>query len=94
MSQETVIHVQHSEARSLSPTTSADARATTQTATMAAQHEASADALAMAVPTTAVATVQAVRLTKSNCRPSIFVRDYAAIVIQTAFRGYLVIDKL
>ncbi|VVA11373.1 PREDICTED: IQ-DOMAIN [Prunus dulcis] len=93
VSQETVIHVQHSEARSLSPTTSADARATTQTATMAAQHEASSDALAMAVPTTAVATVQAaveaVRLTKSNCRPSIFVRDYAAIVIQTAFRGYL-----
>lgn len=62
-------------------------------------------ALAMAVATTAaaqaaVATVQAavevVRLSthsSSNIyrpRPSIFVRDYAAIAIQTAFRGYLV----
>ncbi|KAM1021031.1 hypothetical protein ACFX15_041437 [Malus domestica] len=95
-SQETFIHVQHSE----SPSSAADGGATTRNATMAAHGEAgdAGDALATAVATKAAAqaavvmvqaAVKAVRLTKSNCRPSIFVRDHAAIVIQTAFRGYL-----
>ncbi|XP_068328482.1 protein IQ-DOMAIN 18-like [Pyrus communis] len=92
-SQEKFIHVQHSE----SPNSAADGGATAQNATMAAHGEAG-DALAMTVATKAAAqaavvmvqaAVKAVRLTKSNCRPSIFVRDSAAIVIQTAFRGYL-----
>lgn len=44
-------------------------------------------AVAEAAVATAQAAVEVIRLT----RPSIFVRDYAAIAIQTAFRGYLVI---
>lgn len=67
-----------------------------------ADHDGAAEeqrhALAMAVATTsaAQAAVEVVRLSthsSSNIyrpRPSIFVRDYAAIAIQTAFRGYLV----
>ncbi|KAM1613734.1 hypothetical protein PS2_002193 [Malus domestica] len=86
--QETFIQVQHRN----SPRSAADGGAATQNATMAA-HDEARDAPRMAVAPTAAATVQmavkAVRLTKSNCRPSIFVRDYAAIVIQTAFRGCL-----
>ncbi|XP_068314532.1 protein IQ-DOMAIN 17-like [Pyrus communis] len=91
--QETFIQVQHID----SPRSAADGGAATQNATMAA-HDEARDGPRMAVAPTAaaqaaVATVQmavkAVRLTKSNCRPSIFVRDYAAIVIQTAFRGCL-----
>ncbi|KAM5557779.1 protein IQ-DOMAIN 17-like [Rosa sericea] len=120
VNQETVIHVQHTEEKTL-PGSSKNATETAQTETGASVKpvchdnmnvtdgaaEEQRNALAMAVATTAaaqaaVATVQAaveaVRLStnssSSNCnlyrpRPSIFVRDYAAIAIQTAFRGYL-----
>ncbi|XVE58284.1 hypothetical protein DITRI_Ditri04bG0158000 [Diplodiscus trichospermus] len=95
--QETII--QHSEARKI--TTTCNAKATTNSETSAlntipeAAEAEQRHAIAVAIATTAaaqaaVATAQAavevVRLT----RPSILVREqFSAIVIQTAFRGYL-----
>ncbi|XVF12752.1 hypothetical protein REPUB_Repub08aG0146500 [Reevesia pubescens] len=95
--QETVI--QHSEARTI--ITAANAKAiynsetsalnTTPKAAEAEQRHAIAVAIATtaaahAAVATAQAAVEVVRLT----RPTIFVREhFAAIVIQTAFRGYL-----
>lgn len=95
--QETVIH--HCEAKSKTNSTN-NITATTNAATAATINEAAdakqRHALAVAMATTAaaqaaVATAQAavevVRLT----RPSLLVKQrFAAIVIQTAFRGYLV----
>ncbi|KAL6127295.1 hypothetical protein ACLB2K_075336 [Fragaria x ananassa] len=120
VNQETVIHVQHTEEKTLTGSLK-NATETAQTATAALSKPACSDhenatngaaeeqrnALAMAMATTAaaqaaVATVQAAveafRLSTNSSssnsstyrpRPSIFVRDYAAIAIQTAFRGYL-----
>ncbi|XP_050386464.1 protein IQ-DOMAIN 17-like [Argentina anserina] len=120
VNQETVIHVQHREEKTLTGS-SKNAAETVQTSVAALTKavcrdhenvsngggEEQRNALAMAVATTAaaqaaVATVQAAveafRLSTNSSssnsstyrpRPSIFVRDYAAIAIQTAFRGYL-----
>ncbi|XVF51076.1 hypothetical protein PTKIN_Ptkin04bG0155300 [Pterospermum kingtungense] len=95
--QETVI--QHGEARTISAPANAKGNINSETSALNSVPEAAEaeqrHAIAVAIATTAaaqaaVATAQAavevVRLT----RPSIFVREhFAAIVVQTAFRGYL-----
>lgn len=100
--QETI--VEHCQARTvatttatITPTTSAVTIATNPVSEAADDEQRHAIAVAMATAAaaqaavaTAQAAVEVVRLT----RPSIFVREhYAAISIQTAFRGYLVMKE-
>ncbi|KAJ4835896.1 hypothetical protein Tsubulata_006155 [Turnera subulata] len=96
-SHETVIH--HCEARTTNTTTAAN-NAPATPATAAATHSEATDAkqrhaLAVAMATTAaaqaaVATAQAAVEVVRLSRPSLFLKKhFAAIAIQTAFRGYL-----
>ncbi|KAM7499825.1 hypothetical protein LguiA_024239 [Lonicera macranthoides] len=87
--QETTI--QHNEAKNIttaditSASTTAGTSATKPPVEATNANQSRAIAIAEAAVASAQAAVKVIRLT----RPSIFVRDYAAIAVQTAFRGYL-----